>query len=159
MAGRKPLPPEQRKPKLSGAQRAALAKAAQIADLLAQLAKLGWRPPLAGPARVVDSAVSPYEKLGPPPTSPVGVISWANQAGALLLHEILTDPNLSAHDRRKMAGDMIQKIGMTHSKAVTDKKLAELQRRLEGPKASEDDPGEDVAEDDWRGARSPRAGH
>lgn len=83
-----------------------------------------------------DGALPPhlqqYERLGPPPLDPVCTIAWANAAGALLLWETLTDTQIDARERRRVAADLIAKIGMTHSRAHVEATVAKLERKIYG---------------------------
>lgn len=73
-----------------------------------------------------------YARLGPPPLDPVATIAWANAAGAVLLWETLTDTQIDARERRRVAADLIAKIGMTHSRAHVEARLAEIERKVYG---------------------------
>lgn len=59
-------------------------------------------------------------------------IAWANSAGALLLWETLTDQEIDARERRRVAADLIAKIGMTHSRAHVEARIAQLERKIYG---------------------------
>ncbi len=48
-----------------------------------------------------------------------------------MLWEVLTDSNIPKSERRRLVGDMISKIGLTHSKANHDKILTDIKDKIE----------------------------
>jgi hypothetical protein len=68
-----------------------------------------------------------YERLGPPPLDPVGGVAYGNRAAQLLLEVVISDPVMPFPEKLKNAKDLIAVIGMTHSKALTDDRITDLE--------------------------------
>jgi hypothetical protein len=87
------------------------------------------------------SRLAVYEKLGPPPEDPVGRMEWGNHLLAILAWEAIKDDLIvDEQARRRTVGDLVFKIGSTVGKALYEKRLKEVERRL-GIVGAEDDHG------------------
>lgn len=109
------------KPKLSGAARRKLQREQQAIERDRALGVLGVERP---------DVLTQYQTLPPPPTDPIGRVTWAQHALSLLLWETLTDPSLCAADRRRVGGDLAAKIGITTNKAVSEARIKAVEERL-----------------------------
>ena len=89
-----------------------------------------------------ESAKSdPYAGLERPPLSAAANIAWANSVAAAMLDEVIHDKQLTAEQRWKIGADLVAKIGMTHSRAATEERIARLEKALGMAKADKDDGG------------------
>lgn len=81
-------------------------------------------------AKAAEVARESFDGLPPPPPDPVGAVAWAHQVAARLLWQTLRDPSIGEQERRRVASDLIAKIGLTAPKAIADARLRELEKRL-----------------------------
>lgn len=80
-------------------------------------------------------------KVKRPPKGAVGGVAWANQIATQCLYEVMTDPVIKTETRWRFASDFIAKIGLTHSKAVTEEKINKLEKTIGIAKNAKDDEG------------------
>jgi hypothetical protein len=153
------LPAGQRKRKLTGAQRRA--RDLEQAKLLA--ARHGYELARAGEharrGNLGTSTISPLlqqslEQLGPPPMKPEFNVAWTNSAAVALLWDTLCDPALEARDRRRVAADLIFKVGATYSRAFQQQKLFEIAKTIL-PVTEVEPVGEEIEPGEWSRRRQP----
>src|SRR5207247_916924 len=68
------------------------------------------------------------EDLGPPPLDVIGGVSWAHKVTQILLHVVLRDPAMLLPDKLRWSKDLIGLLGYTTAKAITDERIANLER-------------------------------
>ena len=73
---------------------------------------------------------SEWDKLlkdvGPPPLDAVANSEWANNFAAAMAWVIAKDKSIPLEERTKRTAEMIDRIGYTHAKAVTAKRVREV---------------------------------
>lgn len=82
-----------------------------------------------------------HKKVMAPPKDAIGAIAWANQVAAQLLHETMNDPVITEEARRRTCSELIGKIGLTSSKAITEERLLGLEKKIGMAKNQKDDEG------------------
>lgn len=113
----------------SGAQNRAKAK------LAAEQARAEESARLAAGGELPEH-VKQFLAAGPPPlNNPVQGVLWANNVAMAMLQSVLSDPVMPFEKRLRYASEFIGKIGLLHSKAHMQKRLADLSK--------EDEPEED----------------
>src|SRR5262249_13591082 len=82
-------------------------------------------------------------ELSEPPDDPIGAIAWANAAAAKLLYAVMinVDGALTFREQLRHGADLIAKLGMTHSKALSEERILKLERSLNLAKGQGDDEG------------------
>lgn len=86
-----------------------------------------------------------YRDVSVPDEGAIGGIAYANRIAVLMLREIATDTLLDAPDRRRQMRDAIAVIGMTHSKALAEERIAQIEKKLGiGVRSEKNDTGETV---------------
>jgi hypothetical protein len=80
-------------------------------------------------------------KIKRPPKDAVGKVAWASDVAAKCLYEVMAHPTLKLETRWRYASDLIAKIGLTHSKALTEEKILKLERKLGLDKGARDEDG------------------
>ena len=81
-----------------------------------------------------------YVRLGPAPTEGIENIAYANKVTAMMLHDVLTDRGIESETLRlKLALECVRSIGMTGVKALYEQRLKNLEARVYGKGASDED--------------------
>ena len=122
--GRPPLPPEKRKPRLSGSQRKHAAEAqhgAAVTEVKERARAVGV--PLAGEWTGVDEFVA----VGPPPLdNPETGLAWCRKILMVATHLGTTAPEFTLKERIRNARELTAVVGMTHPRARIESDLAKI---------------------------------
>ena len=70
------------------------------------------------------------DALGPPPLEAIGRIAWANGLLAIMAWDAASDPALDPRERRRVVGDLAAKIGITHSKALSEERIKAIEKKV-----------------------------
>ena len=126
--GRPPLPPGERKPELSGAEKKKRRNAADVGSHLAALKALGWKPQPTTAEESEDGAAE-FAALGPPPLDdPETALAWVRRYQLTAMHLAASRPHGDALlSRLKLIDKFATGIGMTQNRVG----LEELADRLE----------------------------
>src|ERR1041385_5427830 len=81
-------------------------------------------------ARGEDVGPAKFRQLGLPPANAIGTVAFANRAAGLLLHDVLLDEALEEPERRRVARELIQAIGMNAVKALYEEGLKKIEQEL-----------------------------
>ena len=82
-----------------------------------------------------DGGVAEYAKLGPPPLEdPEAAMIWMRKAQLVGLQLLLQDPKLSSREKFRAVKEMSEAVGKTHNRAAMERRVKDLEVKLDGTK-------------------------
>ncbi len=123
--GRPPLPPEKRKPRLSGAQRRKLAYEREEREYGAKQPRRAQAHAQEG-----DNGAATFAALGPPPEDVATALSWGRRVQLKALHLAICDPSIPLPAKLRAVKDLSFVLGATHSRSALEERLAAVEATL-----------------------------